>query len=126
MHLLVGYACAVEPWLEQVEALVDPEDPLLGDVAAVRAYAASQRNDAADTLSLTERALERLPASKREERAVVHFVLGGAHLLQGNGRRARGAFTRAVSLGRKGGNLYLALPAYNSLTGIQMNLGALG
>ena len=123
--LLVGYACAVEPWLAQVEALVDPDDPLLGDVAAVRAYAVSQRGDAASTMSLADTALERLPASKLGERAVVYFVLGGAHLLQANVAGARAAFTRAVSLGRKGGNLHLALPAYDSLTGIQMNLGAL-
>jgi LuxR family maltose regulon positive regulatory protein len=123
--LLVGYASAVEPWLQQVEALVDPDDPLLGDVAAVRAYANSQRGDAARTMALAETALRRLPASKLGERAVVYFVLGGAHLLQGNVAGARAAFTRAVSLGRKGGNLHLALPAYNSLTGIEMNLGAL-
>ncbi len=123
--LLTGQLAHVEARVQRVEQLVPADSPLLGDVAAIRAYVASQRGDVPRTVDLAERALERLPASKLGERAVVFFVLGGAHLLRGDVAAAVNAFGQAADVGQEGGNLHLALPALNSLTAIQLGQGEL-
>jgi LuxR family maltose regulon positive regulatory protein len=123
--LLTGRLAAVEPRVEQVEHLVPADSPLLGDVAAIRAYVASQRGDLPRTIKLAERALERLPEAKLGERAVVFFVLGGAQLWRGEVPAAADAFGRAATVGQEGGNLHLALPALNSLATIQASQGKL-
>ncbi len=123
--LLTGQLGGVEPRLQQVERIVASDSPLLGDVAAIRAYVTSQHGDVARTIDLGQKALERLPLSKLAERAVVHFVLGGADLLKGDVPAAEEAMSRAATVGREGGNLHLALPALNSLAGIQLSRGDL-
>jgi LuxR family maltose regulon positive regulatory protein len=70
-------------------------------------------------------ALERLPPAKQGERAVVFFVLGGARLLEGDVAAAADAFGEAAAIGQAGGNLHLAVPALNSLAGIQVSQGRL-
>jgi ATP/maltotriose-dependent transcriptional regulator MalT len=105
--------------------IVPADSPFLGDIAAIRAYAASQRGDVGRTVALAERALERLPASKLGERAVVFLVLGSAHLFRGDVSAAADAFGEAADVGQQGGNLHLALPALNSLATIQVSQGEL-
>jgi LuxR family maltose regulon positive regulatory protein len=123
--LLTGQLEPVEPRLRRVEQIVSADDALLGDVAAIRSYVAAQAGDTAGTIEIARIALERLPASKLGERAVVFFVLGGAHLTSGDVPVAADAFRQAASTGQEGGNLHLALPALNSLAAVQLSQGRL-
>jgi LuxR family maltose regulon positive regulatory protein len=123
--LLTGQPEPLEVRLRQVEQSVAPDNPLLGDVAAIGAYAAAKRGDIPQTLELARSALEKLPPSRLGERAVVSYVLGGAHLWEGDVRAAADAFSKATTVGQEGGNLHLALPALNSLAGIQISQGKL-
>lgn len=123
--LLTGQPEPLEVRLRQVEQSVAPDNPLLGDVAAIRAYATARGGDIPHTLELARSALEKLPLSRLGERAVVFYVLGGAHLWEGDVRAAADAFSKATTVGQEGGNLHLALPALTSLAGIQISQGKL-
>lgn len=123
--LLTGQLEPLEVRLRQAEQSIASDSPLLGDVAAIRAYAAARQGDIPQTLELARLALEKLPPSRLGERAVVFFVLGGAHLWEGDVRAAADAFSKATAVGREGGNLHLALPALDSLAGIQISQGKL-
>ncbi|MGD8997519.1 MAG: LuxR C-terminal-related transcriptional regulator [Anaerolineae bacterium] len=123
--LLTGQSEPIEPLLQQTEDMVAPDNPLLGDVAAIRAYATARRSDIPRTIELAELALERLPPSKLGERAVALFVLAGAHLFEGRVSAAADAFSKAATAGQEGGNLHLALPALDALASIEVSQGRL-
>jgi len=98
---------------------------LLGDVSAIRAYVAAQQGDVDRTIELGERALQRLPATKQDERAVVFLTLGGAHMQKGDMVSAADTFGEAANVGQRGGNLHVALPALNALASVQATVGRL-
>lgn len=125
--LLTGQAQPLESRLRQVEQVLDRarSDDLGGQVAAIRAYQAAQLGDAAKTVSLAQSALEQLAEKNEEIRSVVLFVLGGAHLLSGNVAAAGTAMSEAGAMGRRAGNIHLAVPALNALAGIQLMQGQL-
>ena len=124
--LLTGQK-GIEPRLQRAEHLLEaaPDDPLLGDVAVIRAYKAAQLGDVPLTIRLAHQALERLPSTRQGERGVAFFVLGGAHILDGDWAAAGEALAQAATVGRQGGNLHIAVPALNSLAGIQAAQGRL-
>jgi len=130
--LLTGQLDAIEPRLQRAEQVLGTAadastrgDPLLGDIAVIRAYGAAQQGDVARTIELAHVALERLPPAKQGERGVAFFVLGGAHILNGDWAAAGDALAEAAAVGRQGGNLHIAVPALNSLAGIQAIQGHL-
>ncbi len=123
--LLTGQEREIEPRLERAEQLLEAGDPLLGDVAVIRAYQSVQRGEVQRTIELANLALERLPSTKQGERGVAFFVLGGAYLLSGVWASAGEALTQAAAVGQQGENLHIVLPALNALAGIQATQGHL-
>jgi LuxR family maltose regulon positive regulatory protein len=125
--LLTGQPEGIEPRLQRAERVLEaaPDDPLLGDVAVIRAYKTAQQGDAARTIRLAHQALERLTSTRQGERGVAFFVLGGAHILDDDWTAAADALNKAATVGRRGGNLHIAVPALNSLAGIQATQGHL-
>ncbi len=125
--LLTGQGRAVEPRLGQAEQRLRtaPDDDLAGEIAAILAYLTLQRGDVAGTVELARQALDLLNPESLGIRGVVYFVLGGSHLLRGEIAEASEAMARASAVGRRGGNIHVAVPALNSLAGIQMLQGHL-
>jgi LuxR family maltose regulon positive regulatory protein len=125
--LLAGRIDEVEPLLAQAEEALpaSPADDLPGDIAAIRAYLAAQQGDVGRTLDLAEEALQLLGAGNLGMRGVVHFVQGAAYMLRGELGAAALAMAAASRTAQRGGNVHLAVPALNSLTGIQMLQGHL-
>jgi len=125
--LLTGQGSAVEPCLQQAERLpvVTSDENLRGEGAVIRAYLAAQRGDVARTIEQADLALAMLDAAHEGERAVAYFVLGGVHMLRGDVTAAGEAMAQASTIGQRGGNVHVAVPALNALAGIQAQQGRL-
>ncbi|MDY7042269.1 MAG: LuxR family transcriptional regulator, partial [Chloroflexota bacterium] len=125
--LLTGQGPAVEPLLRQIERLltVTSDDNLRGESAVIRAYLAAQRGDVARTIEQADLALALLDAAREGERAVAYFVLGGVHILRGDVTAAGEAMAQASTIGQRGGNVHVAVPALNALAEIQAQQGQL-
>jgi LuxR family transcriptional regulator, maltose regulon positive regulatory protein len=129
--LLTGQMTAVEPHLTRAERLLadgatdKKVDPLSGEIAAIRAYAAVQMGDVARTVELAQRALALLDHEQQGIRGVVLFALGGAYMLQDEFAPAGEAMAQAAQVAHQGGNIHLAVPALNALAGIQAWQGRL-
>ncbi len=125
--LLTGQSEGIGPRLQRAEEMLAeiPQDPLLGDIAVIRAYRAAQRGDVARTIELANLALERLPSDRQGERGVAYFVLGGARVLTGDWTGAAEALAQAAAVGAGGKNPHIAVSALNSLASIQAEQGHL-
>jgi len=125
--LLTGQGRPVEPRLTQAEQRLRaaPDDDLAGEIAAIRAYLTAQRGDVAGAVELARQALDLLDPENLGIRGVVYFVLGGSHLLREEIAAASEAIARASAVGRRGGNIHVAVPALNALAGIQALQGHL-
>lgn len=125
--LLTGHVQSVELRLQQAERLLQsaPVGRLPGDIAIIRAYVAAQLGDVARSINLAQRALDLLGEERLGERAIVYFVLGGAHLLRGDVPSASKAMLQASVTGQQGGNIHIAVPALNALAGLQTLQGHL-
>ena len=106
MFALTGQLDRVEPVLQQAKRCILPDDvttevrEMLGHVAAIRAYIASQQGDARRTIDLARQALEYLPEKNTAVRSVVAFTLGGACWLSGDVAEASRAFAEAGRLAK--------------------------
>lgn len=125
--LLTGQLAQIETRLQSAERhpLDHADKNLSGHIAAIRAYVASMHNDAARAIELARLALERLDADDLAIRAVAWFTLGGACLMQGDLEGLDHAMSQAAAMGRASGNIHIALPALNSLAGLQRSRGQL-
>jgi LuxR family maltose regulon positive regulatory protein len=126
--LLTGQLEAVEPRLQHALATsgmqsLTPE--MRGHAAAIRAYVAATTGDIPHAIERAHQALELLPEEEGTVRSVVAFTLGGVYLLAGNVAGARQAFAEASSLGRRAGNIHVAVPAICSLAELQAEQGQL-
>ena len=114
---LTGQLDRVELVLQQAERGIPPDDALvevremLGHIAAIRAYVASQQGDVRRAIDLTRQALEYLPENESAVRSVVAFTLGGACWLSGDMAEAGRAFAEAGRMARTAGNIHVAVPA---------------
>jgi LuxR family maltose regulon positive regulatory protein len=114
---LTGQLDRVESVLLQAERWTPSDDEsgevreMLGHIAAIRAYLASQQGDARGTIDLARQALEYLPENETAVRSVVAFTLGGACWLSGDVADASRAFAEAGRLGKAAGNVHVAVPA---------------
>ena len=127
--LLSGQAGAVEPYLqatEQALAVDAPADPdLRGTIQAIRAYLAATRGDTTQAVELARSALATLPQEAASVRSIVAFTLGGITYLEGNVTDAAQAFVEAAAMGRRAGNLHVAVPALRALGNLQVAQGKL-
>jgi LuxR family maltose regulon positive regulatory protein len=83
------------------------------------------RGDVHLTIEQAQRALDLLDDADQGARAIVYFVLGGAHLMRGDVALAMESMAQASVSGQRGGNLHIAVPALNSLAGLQLLRGRL-
>jgi LuxR family maltose regulon positive regulatory protein len=140
--LLTGQVEAVEPRLAEAETAVGDrgiaeirdaggaevavhEAPLLGHVAAIRAYLAGQAGDIPRATALGRATLELLPHEEGTVRSVVAFTLGGIHLLDNDLPGASQAFAEASRAGQRSGNLHVAVSALCRLGDLEADLGRL-
>jgi LuxR family maltose regulon positive regulatory protein len=131
LALLLGSQLdAVEPRLADAEREVHdsgwPADELrslTGHVAAVRAYAASYRGQATQTIEYARQALESLPEDNLAIRSLGAFALGAASYLRNDATAAAEAFAQAGAMARASGNIHLAVPAISAVAGLQALFG---
>jgi LuxR family maltose regulon positive regulatory protein len=125
--LLTGQLAQIETRLQSAER--HPLDrtgrSLHGHIAAIRAYVASIHNDTARATELARLALERLDLDDLAIRAVAWFTLGGACLMQDDLEGMYQAMSQAAAMGQASDNIHIALPALNSLAGLQRAEGKL-
>lgn len=98
---------------------------ILGHMAAIRAYAASKRNDPLQAIALSHEALQNLAPDDQPLRGLISFILGMASLVKGDLLRACPALEEAGRLSRLSGSLHMAIPAYCALGAQELILGQL-
>jgi LuxR family maltose regulon positive regulatory protein len=127
VNLLTGQVQALADRLQQAERLlaVAPVEDLAGHVAAIRAYATAQQGDVERTVELARHALDLLAEDSLGVRGVVWFILGATSILRGDLAGAEEALLQASTTGQQGGNIHIAVPALNALSGLQAQRGRL-
>jgi LuxR family maltose regulon positive regulatory protein len=125
--VLSGQLEALEPGLDSLNKSheVSLTSEMRGHAAAIRAYAAAMTGDISRAIEQAGQALALLPEEELVVRGVVSFTLGGISLAAGQIARAREALAEAVSVGRRTGNLHVAVPALTRLADIQVEEGRL-
>ena len=106
-----GLLGEVEEALGPAENAAPPKRELCGMAAAVRAYMARFRGDAAAVARHAEQALAMIPAANTVWRGGVAMVAGDAHSLRGDTPAAGLAYAEVLRIGREAGNGFLALLA---------------
>ena len=128
-YTLSGKLDVVEPWLVKVEEKIvendRSNDNLLGQMAAIRAYASASRGDAHKAISFAHKALDYLPETNQIIRGVATMTLGTSYRIKGNVLEATKALEKAGQLGHQTDNLYLELGAISSLADILFDQGKL-
>jgi len=128
---LSGQLDRVGPWLHEAENLasshdrVDETEEMSAHIAAIRAYQAAQKGEAATAIDLADRALKRLSKGNTALHSVVTLALGIALRLSGDLVGASRALEEAVHSGQAAGNTYSALGALSSLAGLLLDQGRL-
>jgi LuxR family maltose regulon positive regulatory protein len=123
--LINGQTIGVEEKLQAADiALRDAEADdktryLLGRIAGARATLALTRYQAETMLVQSRQALEFLPPNSLSARANANWVMGYAHILQGDRAAARRAITEAVSLSQASGDIFITLLATIGLGTVQ-------
>jgi len=117
---LSGALDRIEPYLQDVDREVVP-----GEVAAIRAYVASHRDDLPRAIALCQRAFERVPQEKWFSRGIVAVILGLAPLSSGDPVAAGRALAEAVRLSQVAGRTYITLIATTMLAEAQEMQGQL-
>jgi LuxR family maltose regulon positive regulatory protein len=123
--LVEGQPDAIEPYLqaavqEAVRAQPQAAAPneiqnMLGEVAALRAYAAALEGNVTRAIALAHQALEFLPANNALVRGFAAASLGFATLAGGEIARASQTLADAAAISQSTGNAYLTLVALCSL-----------
>jgi LuxR family maltose regulon positive regulatory protein len=129
--LIDGQPHAIEPHLlAAVRSLPPAAHPgytqsVLGEVAALRAAAATLQGDVARAITLGHQALDVLPADNGLVRGFAAASLGFATLASGDVVRASQTLTDAAALSQASGNAYLTLISLCSLAYLQVAQGQL-
>jgi LuxR family maltose regulon positive regulatory protein len=127
-HLLTGQPDSVDEFLAAAEGAParSGESPRLeGQIAAVRCYLETSRGDLETASRQAQLALELLSEEEITERSVVAYVVGGLHYLQGDFEAAAEAMQAASRLGRRAGNIHLAVSAMSSQAELEAGSGHL-
>ena len=96
-----------------------------GEIAALRAVAASYRREISRTIELCRQAFELLSEDNAFLRAAVAHALGIAYRFSGRVVEASQAFSDAIALGRAAGNFYIMMDSVTNLASMQMIHGRL-
>jgi LuxR family maltose regulon positive regulatory protein len=114
VQILTGQVRAAEDGLRAAEPRIDaavpePErNPLLGQVAAIRAYIVLQQGDRKGGEALARQALRFVPEGEGVVRSFAAYMLGTARLLADDGAGAERALAEANALALASGNDHLA------------------
>ncbi len=121
-----GQIQAAIPYLEHLEATIpeDGEDALLlGEIATVRARAATLQGDAGGHAWYAQRALALLPREETLARSDALLDLAFAHNDNGDPHRAEAAFQECIEASRAAGNLRTAMLAIYYLGELRLARG---
>ena len=98
---------------------------LRGQIAALRAWVAVSRNDAAAIHDQASRALVLLAADNRAARTAAHCALGVALLFRQQRAAARAAFAQVITQAQSNGNRMFTVAASIALAGLEVAGGQL-
>jgi LuxR family maltose regulon positive regulatory protein len=119
---------AVEQLLANAAATLSAPDlpaDVIGELTLLRSLIAHVRGDLAETLALSQRALEQLPAGKQTLRALAALSSGWAHVRRGETAAAIPALTEASTLAAADGSHWITLAALEELATLQARQGQL-
>ena len=126
---LSGRLEQVEPLLEDVEKRIEPDAPqaaeLLGHIAAIRAYAANLRGDAARVIEMAALAERYLPEEHLNARGMAAYALADTYFAGDDMDGASEASLKMLRVGEKTGRLLMAVPALCDLAAIKKVQGRL-
>ena len=127
LGILRAWALALTGQLDDIESSLSEVDiqQVPGEVAAVRAYVASHRDDIPRAIELCHQALERLAADNGFLRGLVAVIRGTAPLTSGHPLMASRALAEAFRLNRRDGQTHLTLIATTMLGEAQEMQGLL-
>ena len=120
----------VDSILDDVEKRIEPASPraaeILGHIAAVRAYAANLRGDAACTISMADLARKYLPGKENlTARTMVAFTLADTYFAGDDMERASQELSEMLSIGEKVDQLIIIVPSLCDLAAVEKARGRL-
>ena len=125
-RLLIGKLDDLEKYLIAAEGKQNQAsdiDDLLGNIAAIRAYAQALQGNTSDALQQAELALNLLAIDNYTVRSTVSFVMGGILFLGGDIPKAMQTFKAASHAAEEAGNLHVAIPALCSWADLLIEQG---
>jgi LuxR family maltose regulon positive regulatory protein len=126
---LSGRLEQVEPLLEDVEKRLDPGAPraseLLGNIAALRAYAANLRGDVPRAIEMAALVERCLPDKHLNARGMAAYALAETCFASDDMDGARQASEKMLKVGEKTRRLLMAIPALCDLAAIEKVEGRL-
>ena len=128
VYLLIGKLGKIEDYLATAEKNLDnleSPDDLRGQIAAIRAYAATRLGYLDQAIDQAHTALELLAKDDFTVRCVVAFVLGGVYFSRQDIPRALAAMKEASQLGEQAGNIHMAVGALSSIGDVLKHQGDL-
>jgi LuxR family maltose regulon positive regulatory protein len=119
----------VEPLLEGVERRLEPGTPqaseLLGHIAAVRAYVANLRGDAARAIEMATLTRRTLPEAHLTARGLAAYALADTHFACDNMAGASQALLDMLEVGEKTGQLMMIVTALCEMAAVKVVQGRL-
>ena len=126
---LTGQLDGVDRLLESAEKRVDSTDPraaeLLGHIAAVRAYVANLRGDAARTVEMAALVKRHLPEERLTARGMAAYALADARFAADDVNGAQESLLEMLRVGKARGELMLTVTALCELAKIKTVQGQL-
>jgi ATP/maltotriose-dependent transcriptional regulator MalT len=129
LSLVTGQTTGVEEKLQAAEAALaaalqsaEPDDKtrdLIGQIAAARATLALSRYQVETIIAQSGRALEYLPPDNLTFRFTAIWTLAFAYLFQGDRAAASRAYTEALSISQKSGDIFSTILATSGLGQVQ-------
>jgi LuxR family maltose regulon positive regulatory protein len=126
---LSGQLEKADPLLDDVERRIEPGDPrapeLLGHIAAIRAFTANLRGDAAGAIKMAELAEDCLPEGHFNARSMAAYALADTCFAGDDMDGASQASQKMLSAGEGTGRLLMAVPALSDLAATRKVQGQL-
>jgi LuxR family maltose regulon positive regulatory protein len=135
LTLVAGWTLAVAGKIDALEQLLanaattlsasDLPTEVIGELSLLRSLIAHGRDDFDETLALSHRALEHLPADNKTWRAGATLLTGWAYARRGETAAALAALTQASTLAAAEGSNWVAQEALEELATLQVRQGQL-
>ncbi len=126
---LSGRLEELDPLLDDVEGRVEPTAPraseLLGHIAAIRAYVANLRGDAARVIEMAALTEKYLQQEHQNTRGMVAYALAETYFAGDDMEGASQASLKMLKVGEETGRLLMAIPALCDLAAISKVQGRL-